>query len=118
MDSLAQRIKQICKETGLKQKDLAALLGVSASFISALSTGRNLAISIPLAESIETKLGYRTEWLLKGTEPKMKTYSKAPGLSDMHQRAIAAVEKLTEEQARAVLAFINYLLSESPDNKK
>lgn len=109
--TLATRIKEVCRETGLKQKDLAERLGVTPAFISALVTGRNKAISLPLAECFETKLGYNKDWILTGTDPKMKTLSKTPGLTETHQRAIAAVERLTEEQARAVLAFINYLLS-------
>lgn len=107
---LSERIKYILSASHLKQKELAAILDVSKSYISGLCTGRNMGISPSMAERIENRLGYSAAWLLDGTGNIMATKSKAPGLSLTHQRAIAQIERLTENQAKAVLAFIRTLI--------
>ena len=40
---------------------------------------------------------------------KLKQVSKNQALSELHQRALAQLEKMNEEQVKAVLAFINSL---------
>ncbi|BDF70089.1 hypothetical protein CE91St41_26840 [Oscillospiraceae bacterium] len=107
--TLPERIQLILKENALKQNEFASILGVSPSYISSLISGRNKTVSPALAEVIEHRLGYATNWVLNGVEPKMKTRAKNPGLSIAHQRAIAQVEQMSEAQARAVLAFIRSL---------
>ena len=107
---LKKRIKYILSASHLKQKELAAILDVSKSYVSGLCTGRNTGISSSMAERIENRLGYSATWLLDGTGDIMATKSKAPGLSLTHQRAIAQIERLTEAQAKAVLAFIRTLI--------
>ena len=106
---LSERISLIIKENKLKQKELASLLGVTDSYISALFSGRNTRLSPALANLIEEKLGYRAQWVLTGEGTKLKQVSKSPNLSDEHQRAIMQLEKMTDEQLRAILAFIDSL---------
>ena len=66
-------------------------------------------LSQSLATLIEEKYGYNAKWVLHGTEPKIKQISKNPSLSELHQKALAQLEKMNDEQIKAVLAFINSL---------
>ncbi len=106
---LNERIALIIKENHLKQKELAALIGVTESYISTLLSGRNKKISNSVANLIEEKLGYNAQWLLFGTGEKLKQISKNPNLSDEHRRAIMQLEKMPDDQIKAVLAFIDSL---------
>ena len=118
---LKERISAIIKENHLKQKELAALMGVTESYVSTLLSGRNRNISVSVANLIEEKLGYNAQWLLSGDEPKYKQLSKNPNISDIHRQVILQLEKMPESEIRAVLAFINSLddieKSFSADNK-
>ncbi|RKJ54979.1 XRE family transcriptional regulator [bacterium 1XD42-1] len=120
---LKERISVIIKENHLKQKELAALMGVTESYVSTLLSGRNRNISVSVANLIEEKLGYNAQWLLSGDEPKYKQLSKNPNLSDVHRQVILQLEKMPESEIKAVLAFINSLddieksfSSEKPQN--
>lgn len=104
-----ERIKIILQENNLKQKQLAAEIGVTESYISKLLKDPNIGLSQTLAVLIEEKYGYSTRWLLDGTEPKLKQSSKNKNLSQLHQKAIAQLEKMNGNQVKAVLAFINSL---------
>lgn len=106
---LKERISIVIKENHLKQKELAALMGVTESYVSTLLSGRNRNISVPVANLIEEKLGYNACWLLSGEGPKYKKVSKNPNLSDIHRRVISQLEKMSDEEIKAVLAFINSL---------
>lgn len=103
------RIKLILQENGLKQKQLAAEIGVTESYISKLLKEPDIKLSQSLATLIEEKYGYNADWILSGTEPKMKQVSKNKILSPAHQKALMQLEKMSENQAKAVLAFINSL---------
>lgn len=103
------RIRQILKENKLKQKQLASAIGVTESYISKLLKDPNIRLSQSLAVLIEEKYGYNAEWILNGTEPKLKQISKDKSLTEIHQKALAQLEKMNNEQVKAVLAFINSL---------
>lgn len=107
--NLSERIRVILKENHLKQKELAKEIGVTESYISALLNGRNTNISQALATLIEEKYGYSSSWLLQGTGPKIKVYGKNQALTDSHKKAILLIQKLTPQQTKAVLAFVNSL---------
>ena len=107
--SLCDRIKLILKENNLKQKDLAREIGVTESYISAIVNRRNTNLSHSLASLIEEKYGYSSEWVLTGAEPKLKQISKNRSLSELHQKALMQLEKMSDEQVKAVLAFLNSL---------
>lgn len=104
-----ERIKLILNENGLLQKQLASVLGVTESYISKLLKDPNIGLSQSLATLIEEKYGYNAQWVLNGSEPKIKQISKNKSLSDIHQKAIAQLETMSDEQVKAVLAFINSL---------
>lgn len=103
------RIRQILKENKLKQKEFASVIGVTESYISKLLKDPDIRLSQSLAVLIEEKYGYNAEWVLNGTEPKLKQVSKDKSLSEIHQKALAKLEKMNDEQVKAVLAFINSL---------
>lgn len=103
------RLKLILQENKLKQKQLAAELGVTESYISKLLKDPNIRLSQSIAALIGEKFGYNIDWVLKGEEPKIKRISKNRGLSELHQKALAQLEKMNDEQVKAVLAFINSL---------
>lgn len=103
------RIKQILTENSLKQKQFAFAIGVTESYISKLLKDPDIRLSQSLATLIEEKYGYSADWVLNGTEPKLKQISKNKSLSEIHQKALAQLEKMNDEQAKAVLAFINSL---------
>ncbi len=104
-----ERIRQILKENKLKQKQFASVIGVTESYISKLLKDPDIRLSQSLAVLIEEKYGYNAEWILNGTEPKLKQISKNNSLSEIHQKALAQLEKMNDEQVKAVLAFINSL---------
>lgn len=104
-----ERIKQILKENDLKQKQFASVIGVTESYISKLLKDPDIRLSRSLATLIEEKYGYSSEWILNGTEPKLKQISKNNSLSEIHQKALTQLEKMNDEQIKAVLAFINSL---------
>lgn len=103
------RIRLILNENKLKQKQFASVIGVTESYISKLLKDPNIRLSQSLAVLIEEKYGYNAEWILNGTEPKLKQISKDKSLSEIHQKALAQLEKMNDEQVKAILAFINSL---------
>lgn len=103
------RIRQILTENSLKQKQFASVIGVTESYISKLLKDPNIRLSQSLAALIEEKYGYNANWILNGIEPKLKQISKDKSLSELHQRALTQLEKMNDEQVKAVLAFINSL---------
>lgn len=105
----SERIRLILEENKLKQKQFAAEIGVTESYVSKLLKNPEIRLSQSLAVLIEEKYGYNSDWLINGTEPKFKQLSKNKALSELHQKALAQLEKMDEEQIKAVLAFINSL---------
>lgn len=104
-----ERIKLILQENKLKQKELATEIGVTESYISVLLKKPDVRLSRSVATLIEEKYGYNVDWVLNGTEPKFKQVSKNRALSEIHQKALAQLEKMNDDQVKAVLAFINSL---------
>lgn len=104
-----ERIKLILQENKLKQKELATEIGVTESYISVLLKKPDVRLSRSVATLIEEKYGYNVDWVLNGTEPKLKQISKNRALSEIHQKALAQLEKMNDNQVKAVLAFINSL---------
>ncbi|MGI5860249.1 MAG: XRE family transcriptional regulator, partial [Tepidanaerobacteraceae bacterium] len=66
-------------------------------------------LSQPLANLIEEKYGYNAHWILTGKGSKLRQVGKNPDLSHIHKKAIMRIEKMSDEQIKAVLAFIKYL---------
>lgn len=103
------RIKLILSENKLKQKQFASEIGVTESYISKLLKNPDIGLSQSLATLIEEKYGYSAAWIIEGKEPKVKQVSKNKDLSALHQKALSQLEKMNDEQVKAVLAFIDSL---------
>lgn len=103
------RIRLILQENKLKQKDLAAEIGVTESYISILLKKPEVRLSRSIAALIEERYGYRAEWVLTGAEPRFKQAGGSRPPSELHRRALARLEKMNDAQVKAVLAFINSL---------
>lgn len=106
---LKERIALIIKENKLKQKELGSIMGVSESHVSHILSGKNANLSIAVANLIEARLGYNSQWVLTGEGDKLKHVSKNQNLSDEHKRAMMQLEKMSDEQIRAILAFVESL---------
>ncbi len=105
----SDRIKLIIKENMLKQKEFAASVDITESYISKLTKDSSINISNHLLSLIEERYGYNPEWIVNGTEPKFKTISKNEGLSDKHKKLISELEKLPEDELMAIEAFMDSL---------
>ncbi len=103
------RIRTVLQENNLKQRQFAFEVSITESYVSKLLKDPKIRLSQSLASLIEEKYGYNADWILNGTEPKIKQISKNKALSEIHQKALAQLEKMNIEQVKAVLAFINSL---------
>ena len=106
---LKERIALMIKENRFKQKEFASTIGVTEGYVSTLLSGRSQNISNTAAYLIEERLGYSSQWVLTGQEPKYKQISKNPNISDIHKKVIFLIEKMPDERVMAVLAFIESL---------
>jgi DNA-binding CsgD family transcriptional regulator/plasmid maintenance system antidote protein VapI len=104
-NGINERIIRILREQGLKTVELASALGVSANYITSLTTGRKRSVSVPLARLIETTLGYRAEWVLTGEEP----IAVASALDALQDDAVGRIRKLDAADLRAVVAYMKTL---------
>ena len=103
------RIRLILEENRLRQRQLAAELGVTEGYISKLLREPGIRLSQSLAALIEEKLGYNARWVLTGEGPKLRQVSKNRELSELHQRALHQLEQLSDQEVKAVLAFMDSL---------
>lgn len=104
---LNERIAAVLEEQNLRQKDLSSIIGLSDGYVSALISGRNKKVSVPVALLMEEKFGYSAQWILTGQEPKY--IEDHLTLSESQKRLIDQVKKLSKEEVRAVLVFIRVL---------
>ncbi len=104
---LKDRIAAIIQEKNLKQRELASIIGVSESYISALLSGRNKKVSLSVASLIEEKLDYSVNWLLTGEGEKLKLGKSDHDCSDARSRLIREIETLPLRDVNAILAFLH-----------
>lgn len=100
---LYERLKTILNESGLKQREFALSLGVTESYISRLIKGTHTNISESLALLIQERYGYSAKWIMTGQGDKFKSKER----TFIKEVAKKKVESLTEDEAKAVLAFLN-----------
>ncbi len=65
------RLRQARDELGLKQKDMATQLGISAQYLGMLERG-DQPLSEPVAMKMQSLYGYSAEWILFGKGPERK----------------------------------------------
>ena len=74
MDSPKGRLKTICKEKRITQKEFADLVGMSLRGFATVLSGK-VKVSKTLALAVEAQLGYKADWILTGEEPTKVTAS-------------------------------------------
>ena len=60
-----ERFKDARKRIGLRQKDMAEILGISPAYLSLIETGRQ-PVSEPIAQAMQDKFNVDGQWLLYG----------------------------------------------------
>lgn len=97
---LAGRIRQIIRESGVKQVEFPQSLGISANYVYLLTSGRKTAISETLARLIERVYGYPADWVLQGEE------GGGRPVHGLQAEVLQRVERMSEPELRAVADFI------------
>lgn len=105
--TLGERIQTILKERQLKQVEFAKTLGISANYVNLLVNDKKKTISEPLAKLIEETYGYSAEWIAEGKDEKRKKISESANKSEIIRR----INKMSEEEIRATLAYVKTLES-------
>lgn len=103
--SLGQRIQVILKERKIKQIEFAKTLGISANYVSLIVNGKKETISNTLAKLIEESYGYSAQWILDGSGEKLS----ANELTNEKSEILKKIQKMSDSEVRAVLAFVNTL---------
>lgn len=109
---LSKLLKQVMRECGLKQTDLADLLGVSLSRVKAMTSGRVKNLTREEGEALIKKLHIRGDWLATGEGPMLQSESER----ELHRRlalvqgaaGTAALEGLSEADRARVMEILFY----------
>ena len=112
--TLGQRLKAILGERGVKQVEFAKALGISANYVNLIVNDKKDTISETLAKLIEETYGFSAEWVLTGSGEK---YS-ATGASAEKAEVLKKIQRMSDCEVRAVLAFVNSLESLKGDNEQ
>lgn len=103
--TLGERIQIILRERNVKQVEFAKQLGISANYVNLIVNDKKSTISDTLAKLIEESYGYSSHWILTGDgEP----LSQDQLTADMTE-VIKKIQKMSDSEVRAVLAFIETL---------
>lgn len=111
--TLGQRLKMVLTERGIKQVEFARALGISANYVNLLVNNKKDTISETLAKLIEETYGFSAEWVLTGIGEK---YS-AIGTSAEKAEVLKKIQRMSDCEVRAVLAFVNSLESLKGDHE-
>lgn len=106
--SLSDRIRIIISENGLSQKEFAKSINVTESYISKLIRGDS-GLSKSTATLIEERYGYNVNWIVDGTEPRMKQDGKMKELTPIQRQIIFDIQQMSERDLIAVKSFISTL---------
>lgn len=103
--SLGQRVQTILKERQIKQVEFAKALGISANYVNLIVNGKKETISDTLAKLIEESYGYSAQWVLNGNGEKLSSNELTAEKSEILKK----IQKMSNSEVRAVLAFVNTL---------
>lgn len=101
--NLNERLNYIFKETKMKQREFAESIGISQNYLSQLLSGKRSAISESLALLIQERYGYSAQWIMTGEGEKFKRMER----TFLKEVAKKKIMDLTEDEAKAVLAFLS-----------
>ncbi|WP_378946396.1 helix-turn-helix domain-containing protein [Mesorhizobium sp. ANAO-SY3R2] len=122
MTPLGERIRELRRERGVSQKDMAASIGVSAAYLSALEHGHRGVPSWPMIQKI---IGYfnviwddadELQKLAEGSHPRVvvDTSGLSPAATELANLLSRAIGELDE----AELVALNARLCEALARKK
>ncbi len=114
MTPLGERIRVLREERGVSQKQMAAAIGVSAAYLSALEHGKRGVPSWPLIQKI---IGYfNIIWddaedlqrLAENSHPKVKidTGGLSPAATELANLLGENIDRLDEEDIRRITAAV------------
>ncbi|MBZ9796886.1 helix-turn-helix domain-containing protein [Mesorhizobium sp. ES1-4] len=120
MTPFGERLRALRTERGVSQKDMAAAIGVSPAYLSALEHGRRGAPTWTLIQKI---IGYfNIIWddaeelarLAEASHPRVKldTAGLSPAATELANLLAENIEKLDEAELRRVTASIRKALSQ------
>lgn len=118
MTPLGEKIRQLRKERGANQKDMAAAIGVSAAYLSALEHGRRGVPSWTLLQKI---IGYfniiwdeaeEFQRLAETSRPRVKvdTSGLSPAATELANLLADGIDRLGEDEIRHITASVQQML--------
>ncbi len=119
MTPLGERIRALRRERGLTQKEMAAALGVSAAYLSALEHGRR---GVPTWTLIQKIIGYfniiwddaeELQRLAAASHPRLRidTSGLSPAATELVNLLGAGIGSLAEEDVRRLAAIVREALA-------
>lgn len=102
------RWKILLDQLQMSQRELAESIGVDRGYLSRIVNGQRQATS-RIYVLLNTIYGVRKEWLCGDDEGPIFAED---ALGEKQRRLVGMIDDLTEDEARAVLAFIRYLKAE------
>ncbi len=122
MTPLGERIRELRRERGVSQKDMAAGIGVSAAYLSALEHGHR---GVPTWAMIQKIIGYfnviwddaeELQKLAEGSHPRVvvDTAGLSPAATELANLMAEAIDELNDVE----LAALNAQIREAIARKK
>ena len=118
MTPFGEKLRLLRSERGVSQKDMAAAIGVSAAYLSALEHGRRGAPTWTLIQKI---IGYfnviwddaeELQRLAEGSHPRVRvdTAGLSPAATELANLLAETIEKLDEADLRRITATVREAL--------
>jgi transcriptional regulator with XRE-family HTH domain len=112
MTPFGEKLRALRCERGLSQKDMAAALGVSAAYLSALERGKR---GVPTWALIQKIIGYfnviwddaeELQRLAESSRPRVviDTSNLSPAATELANRLADTIAKLSEEEIKGLIA--------------
>lgn len=112
METFQSRLKQALQIKGMKQTDLANLMGTGRSTVNQWVNGRN-GVNSATAYKIAMKLNIDPAWIIGGDVPYSTFYASDKKAREESQTdvIIDKLNKLDEKQLSAVIGYIDALIN-------
>jgi transcriptional regulator with XRE-family HTH domain len=109
MDTLYNRITQLCKEKGVSGSRMCLDVGLSKSTMSDLKNGRIKGISVPSAQKIAAYFGISVDELYGVEEQKNKPTNNSE-LSEGHKKLYEFIESVPDDKVELVLKLMKTIV--------
>lgn len=110
MDTLYERIINLCEKKGIKGGKMCTDLGMSKSTLTDLKMGRQASLSATKAQKIAAYLGVSVAYLLGEEETQETKKSPSVELTEGEQMLLELFRKVPENQQQMVLQMISVAL--------